>query len=1174
MNIRRAWCQSLGSPARRPSPRRRRSVACAGEQLERRAMLTTVIATLPAESIGLRSATIGAELIEAANPTNVALYWGDEDGGEAAASWDHSTSFGTVPVGQVRIQLDDLTTNQEYFYRALGFNFTDGIEWTDVASFRTLPPDLASMQSDPIGFVNATTVEVSGRVTDTGGDTPTVAAYFGEQDGQQDPAAWQQRVALGQFDGEFAALLSGLSPGTSYFLRFAAENGKGVAWDAPTYQLQTPAAPPLQITEWMAANSSVAETRVRLDTEARFVVGTDRAYDWLEIQNNTNVDRNLGGYHLTDNDRRPMKWAFPADTIIPAGGTLLVYASGLDLTDPAQDDNESLHTNFRLSRNGEYIAITDPNGSVIHAVDDYPAQIDDASYGFFGGVVGLIREPTPGEPNRPIGPEVRYATHEWENDDPTQAWTVTTEVVERMAPITAIQLHYRVMFDDEVTVDMVDDGTQGDAMAGDGIYTGVIPAGIAAPGQMLRYRVSATDTLDLQGRHPVFPSENHSPEYHGTMIADPSVNSALPVLYRFVEDQRNVDSSRGTRASVSYAGQFYDNVFIRIRGGTARNWPKKAYKIEFNDGYHFQFDANVPRVDEINVNTTYTDKSYLRAAMTSIFQNDVGTPSPETFLLRMHENGEFHSVGIFVEQPDRDFLRRHGLDPEGSLYKGGPGSSLVNRGGLEKKTRETEDRSDVEELIASLKLTGDDLENYLFDNIDIPAMVNFMATVVITQNIDASDKNYYLYRDTEGTGEWEMLPWDLDLTFGPDALNTDLILADDDVRGARNPNAVHPHLGARAVTLDSGAKFNEIQDRIINDPRTREMFHRRIRTLADEYLGTSYFYDLIDDLVMPLGDQVAEDRAEWRNSAHFNPRVLPSHADEVQRIKDEYLARRYPYLTEFHVQGGVGLPTAQPENIELRFGDVQAASDTAIADQEYFIIENPHDFAVDVSGWQLVGALRDSFEPGTVIPANGVLYMAADVAAFRARATGPSGNQALFVQQYDGNLSDVRGTISINDRQGNVVATTVYGGDLNSDGMIDEGDIATICSAIGGNVFDFAFDLNGDRRLDQADLSLFVAGALGSTIGDVNLDGQFDSTDLALVFSAGEYEDGVAGNSSWSDGDWNCDGEFDSRDLVLAFQASDYVPVAAAPAARNTDALAPGLFAAAVDQLFDSDRKA
>lgn len=58
--------------------------------------------------------------------------------------------------------------------------------------------------------------------------------------------------------------------------------------------------------------------------------------------------------------------------------------------------------------------------------------------------------------------------------------------------------------------------------------------------------------------------------------------------------------------------------------------------------------------------------------------------------------------------------------------------------------------------------------------------------------------------------------------------------------------------------------------------------------------------------------------------------------------------------------------------------------------------------------------------------------------------------------------------------------------------------------------------------------------------GDANIDGVFNSTDLIEVLANGEYEDNIAGNSSWSEGDWTNDNEFDSGDLVRALAFGGY----------------------------------
>jgi hypothetical protein len=80
----------------------------------------------------------------------------------------------------------------------------------------------------------------------------------------------------------------------------------------------------------------------------------------------------------------------------------------------------------------------------------------------------------------------------------------------------------------------------------------------------------------------------------------------------------------------------------------------------------------------------------------------------------------------------------------------------------------------------------------------------------------------------------------------------------------------------------------------------------------------------------------------------------------------------------------------------------------------------------------------------------------------------------------------------------------------------------------------FAEDLADD------DDGSVAAAASALLVGDANLDGVFDSTDLVQVLQRGEYEDGVLDNSTYEEGDWNGDGDFDSADLVLVLQANHY----------------------------------
>jgi hypothetical protein len=109
-------------------------------------------------------------------------------------------------------------------------------------------------------------------------------------------------------------------------------------------------------------------------------------------------------------------------------------------------------------------------------------------------------------------------------------------------------------------------------------------------------------------------------------------------------------------------------------------------------------------------------------------------------------------------------------------------------------------------------------------------------------------------------------------------------------------------------------------------------------------------------------------------------------------------------------------------------------------------------------------------------------------------------------------------------------------GDFNLDELVDLVDVDRLQGSIRSGDFDARFDLNTDGQIDLLDQDLLVREVLGTTHGDANLDGVFDTNDLVHVLQAGQFDDGLLGNSSWETGDWNADGEFNSLDIVLALQ--------------------------------------
>ncbi len=138
------------------------------------------------------------------------------------------------------------------------------------------------------------------------------------------------------------------------------------------------------ISEFMAINNSTLA-----DEDGDFS-------DWIEIHNSGTLAIQLNNWFLTDNPLNLTKWSFP-NINLEAGSYLIVFASEKN----RKAINGNLHTNFKLSGSGEYLALIEPDGSTFRSDfgDGYPAQQQDVSYGLIGDHFIYISEPTPGEEN-------------------------------------------------------------------------------------------------------------------------------------------------------------------------------------------------------------------------------------------------------------------------------------------------------------------------------------------------------------------------------------------------------------------------------------------------------------------------------------------------------------------------------------------------------------------------------------------------------------------------------------------------------------------------------------------------------------------------------------------------------------------------------------------------------
>ncbi|MGI9243958.1 MAG: CotH kinase family protein, partial [Verrucomicrobiales bacterium] len=398
-----------------------------------------------------------------------------------------------------------------------------------------------------------------------------------------------------------------------------------------------------------------------------------------------------------------------------------------------------------------------------------------------------------------------------------------------------------------------------------------------------------------------------------------------------------------TLSGTALENYLYDNVHFNRHGQSTGGFVKKSYNIDFNKTQRFQWSPDAPRVADIDLLTNWADKSKVRHPLAWEIMRGAGVNAHFAFTVRVEQNGQFFSTADFVEDGDDIYLERAGLNRDGALYK--VYSNRLNKdsgdsadSGVEKKNRKGEDNSDLQALIDGLDLTGPALVNYMRDNVDIPKCVNMLAANSVIRNIDMHSKNWYIYRDTGKSGEWAILPWDLDLS------------------GGRVWNSQNTYFDNGLYTNGLVVTGNSIRlvSHLFGNAETRAMILRRIRTLSDEFLQpestplAERWYErrldeqsaLIDDPAMAKSDaqldfekwgswiQGSGSKVSYTNS---NPDV-ESMAEAVVRWKTEYLpGRRNEIYNRQTVGNGGEIPLPQTDGNNVALTPLVQAGDAGFA---------------------------------------------------------------------------------------------------------------------------------------------------------------------------------------------------------------------------------------------------
>lgn len=569
-------------------------------------------------------------------------------------------------------------------------------------------------------------------------------------------------------------------------------------------------------------------------------------HEFVEILSVSDAALDLSGWRITGG----IRFAFPAGTLL-APGAMLVIAQ-----DPA-----ALASKFSgVSALGPYSGRLSSQGDTVILRDSQGRRRDEVSYGrgypwpTGGGDTGYSIElqnpsldsrqaaswrlsspnreqpprvgPTPGAQNVQFvdnpAPQFGKVLHKPTTPRSGQPVLVTAEISDRDG-VADVQLEYQavdpgayVRLTDAgygmgwVSLAMRDDGTAGDAVAGDGVFSALIDGKESIHRRLLRYRITASDGTGQRIRVPYAddPQPNFAyfvydgvPAWRGasrpgtTPVLDfgADVMTRLPV-YHLIANETDVINSQyvsGFESQHFYAtlvqGEaVYDHIEFENRGEFSTYVSgKNKWRLHFQRGHEFQgaSDFGQPRraqVRTLNLSACATPWVPPNRGMACLDESVAfrlyelaGVPSPHMNYLHFRvidEAIETHPTdqyrgdlwGLYgtIEQTDGAFLDERDL-PDGNVYKIENGQGDKRNQGPEPPTSSADYDAFRTGFNSMQPIT------WWRSNLDVMGYYSFRSIDRIVNNMDLRDGwNHCQYRNPT-TGLWTAMPWDLDMLYMP-----------------------------------------------------------------------------------------------------------------------------------------------------------------------------------------------------------------------------------------------------------------------------------------------------------------------------------------------------------------------------------------------------------------------
>lgn len=654
---------------------------------------------------------------------------------------------------------------------------------------------------------------------------------------------------------------------------------------------------------------------------------------WIELHNTADQPADLGGWTLDEGKT----YTFPPNTRVDPKGYVVVarnvpqfqrFYPGIAALGPMSRP---------LRRGGEKITLSDAERRVVDVARyrdraPWPVSADGLSCSLervFPGAPGegpenWVASPLPaGEPSPGGTPGKQNAAHQAElppvirlvaglpqTPAAEQPLEVLAELEPRPAAAEVVLLYRVVTAGQEGAEYAVRMAREGDAPR----YRAAIPG---QPGNtIIRYRVRAT-TGSGAVRH--YPDPNDVRCTLSTLVAGKWELGAFPlgaVIHVRSATPATMPSVR--RATGIFAGLFGGR---RARGGApveprlARGASafvhvdpetrqatlfdyvnviprdrERGWKVFFNK------DQPLDGISALSVIYEGNERFLLAERMAYDVYRRAGCAAPRADFMRLMVDGRLVGYYLAVERPNKSFLRRNKINDEGNLYKLiWYGRDVV--GQHEKKTHAQSGHDDLLEIIQRLRATqGDEQWKLIQEKFNVEQVATYFAVNMVLSHWDGYFNNYYAYHDTNGTGKWEMYPWDQDKTWGYyDGLPPDQVFFNMPLTFGMNGD--RPPGGAGGMF---GGGFGAMWWRppgyfsgpLLANPQFRKVFLARTRFILEKVYTQENYFPLLDATAQQLRGEVQA----WSKAFGRDPNYGLALLEENVKSLKQHLVKRREFL--------------------------------------------------------------------------------------------------------------------------------------------------------------------------------------------------------------------------------------------------------------------------------------